>query len=94
MKVVKVIYNSKTSKSSIFPNSNSNIFVNAPCFDCLTHGVEEADVFLGGHPAKYWPPTIVCAVCEFLCTALSDYRYRVPSHELGYYFSPVNIFLR
>ena len=24
---------------------------------------------LGGHPAKYWPPTMVCAVCVF--TALS-----------------------
>ena len=23
-------------------------------------------VFLGGHPAKYWPPTIVC-VCVCVC---------------------------
>ena len=25
---------------------------------------EERMVFFGGHPVKYWPPTIVCAVCD------------------------------
>ena len=29
-------------------------------------------VFLGGHPAKYWPSSVVCAVwkCVRACTAL------------------------
>ena len=27
-------------------------------------------VFLGGHPAKYWPPTDVCAVCECVCVCV------------------------
>ena len=33
---------------------------------------EERMIFLGGHPAKYWSPTIVCAVhvCVSACVLL------------------------
>jgi hypothetical protein len=43
-----------------------NIFVNAPYFDTFTHRLGRVVVCLGGHPAKYWSPTNVRAVC-FLC---------------------------
>ena len=45
----------------------------APYFDGSTHrvrGAEEWMVFLGGHPAKYWQSTIVCAVCECVCVCV------------------------
>ena len=40
-------------------------------------------VFLGGHPAKYWPSTNVCAVCVCMCTALSGTCYNDPSWWQG-----------
>ena len=46
------------------------IFVNAPYFNVLRVESEERMVFLGGHPAKCWPPTNVCAVCVCACVLL------------------------
>ena len=38
-------------------------------------------VFLGGHPAKYWPSTIACAVC--VCAVCLDVRRRWPVLFVG-----------
>ena len=48
-------------------NGNGNVLVNAPYLDSWPIESKERMVFLGGHPAKYWPPTSVCAVCECVC---------------------------
>ena len=34
-------------------------------------------VFFGGHPAKYRPPTIVCAICECVCVLLVNCLFSV-----------------
>ena len=37
---------------------------------CLLERIACDIVCLGGHPAKYWPPTIVCVVCVCVCVLL------------------------
>lgn len=46
---------------------------------------EKRTVFLGGHPSKYWPPAILCAVCKCMraCSALFDIYYSGPSGKQG-----------
>ena len=49
------------------------IFVNAPYFNALRVESEERMVFLGGHPAKYWPPSFAWYTGERWWTSVCNH---------------------